>query len=440
MEITLPHAFKPRPYQIPAWQAFDSGLKRLLLINHRRAGKDKTCINMMARATQERVGTYFYFLPTFAQARRVIWDGMDKDGFPFLGHIPRELWDGDKNSTHMKIKLKNGSVFQLVGSDNIDNIVGTNPIGCVFSEYSLQDPRGWDYISPILRENGGWAIFNGTPRGKQNHLHKLYQMAQGNPDWYVERLGVDQTGALTETDIEAERAAGKDEEFIQQEYYCSFEGGMSGAYYVAAMNKIDSHITDVPHDPLMPVSTAWDLGIGDSTAIIFYQQSPAGQIRIIDHFTGSGEGLSYYISILFEKSREEGYVYGDHLAPWDIQVRELGTGKSRLEVARGMGVNFKAVRKLPIDEGINAVRMMLPMCWFDEKKTEHLRDSLMSYTKDWDDKHQCWKDRPRHDWTSHDADAMRTLAVGRKHAQLPERQDKYARRYKVAKDFSWMAA
>lgn len=439
-EITLPHAFEPRGYQKPSWVAFDSGIKRMVLVWHRRAGKDKNCMNLMARATQERVGTYFYFLPSFAQARRVIWDGMDGAGFRFINHIPRELWAGDPNNTQMKIQLKNGSVFQLVGSDNIDHVVGTNPVGCVFSEYSLQDPSGWEFIRPILRENGGWAIFNGTPRGKQNHLYELVEQNRSNKDWYIEVRGVDDTGVMTAEEIQSEIDAGMDAELAQQEFYCSFDGGMSGAYYVPQMQAIDGNnqITDVPFDPMMEVNTAWDLGVGDATSIVFYQQSPAGQIRIIDHYTSSGEGLNYYISILFEKSRELGYVYGDHLAPWDIQVRELGTGKSRLEIARTMGINFRVARKLPLDEGINAVRMMLPMCWFDANKTKHLRDALMSYSKAWDAKNRCWKDKPRHDWSSHDADAMRTLAVGRKNAKLPEKSDRYAR--KQFKRTGWMAA
>ena len=442
MELILPHAYTPRDYQLPAWKAFDSGFKRLLLVHHRRAGKDKTCINMMARSMMERVGTYFYFLPTFAQAKRVIWDGMDGNGFRFINHFPRELWDGDPNTTDMRIRLKNGSVFQLVGSDKIDNVVGTNPIGCVFSEYSLQDPAGWEFIRPILRENGGWAVFNGTPRGKVNHMYKLYQMAKDNPAWFVDKLGIDDTHVMTEADVDEERAAGMDEELIQQEFYSSFEGGMSGAYYVQQMLDVEERggMTDVPHDPLMKVHTVWDLGMSDETVIIFYQQSPAGQIRIIDHYSGTGEGLEYYIGALFDRAREYGYVYGDHLAPWDIQVREMGTGKSRLEVARSMGINFKPVRKLPISEGINAVRMMLPVCYFDVSRTQHLRDSMMSYSKAWDQTNRTWKDKPRHDWSSHDADAMRYLAVGRKNARLPETQDRYAKDNYKRRAASWMAA
>ena len=152
-EITIPYNYEPRPYQLPFWQAFDSGKKRLLTVWHRRAGKDKTYVNLCARESQKRVGSYFYFLPTYAQGKKIIWDGMDYNGFRFLHHFPKEMWDGPANNTEMKLRLKNGSLFQVVGSDNIDSIVGTNPVGCVFSEFALQDPRGWDYVRPILAAN-----------------------------------------------------------------------------------------------------------------------------------------------------------------------------------------------------------------------------------------------------------------------------------------------
>lgn len=442
MELVLPHAFEPRWYQRPIFEAFDQGYKRLLLIHHRRAGKDKSCFNLLARAAFERVGTYFYFLPTFAQARRVIWHGMDGAGFPFLNHIPRELWT-KHNETDMRIHLRNGSIVQLVGSDNIDNIVGTNPIGCVFSEYSLQDPNGWEFIRPILRENGGFAVFNGTPRGKANHLYKLYQMAREHADWWVQKLGVDETGVMTEEDVQQERSAGMDEELIQQEFYCSFEGGLAGAYYIAGMQDAErqGRITDVPHDPALPVHTAFDLGVSDATAIVFYQQSPAGQVRILDYHEATGEGLDYYVSLLRDRANEHGYNYGEHIAPHDIMVRELGTGRSRLEVARGMGLHFRPARKLPLQDGINAVRMMLPMCWFDKTRCNRLIEALMSYTKTWDKQQRCWRDKPLHNWASHGADAFRYLAVGRKNARLPEPRDRYARsRYTGHTASTWMAA
>src|SRR6185312_14576271 len=171
--INLPHNFKPRPYQIPVLRALDGGAKRVVAVWHRRAGKEKTFINYTAMAAAcDRVGTYFYLFPTYTQAKKAVWDGRDRDGFPFIGHFPPEIV-AKKNEQELKITLTNGSIFQLVGSDNIDAVMSTNPIGCVFAEYALQDPRAWDYVRPILRENGGWAIFDFTPRGK-NHGYQIY--------------------------------------------------------------------------------------------------------------------------------------------------------------------------------------------------------------------------------------------------------------------------
>ena len=178
--IQLPFHFKPRPYQLPFFRAMDGGLKRAVLVHHRRAGKDKSAFNFMVKEAFKRVGIYYYFFPTYNQGRKVLWDGIDKDGFRFLDHIPKEVRKGDPNQTEMKQMLINGSMIQIVGSDNVDTIVGTNPVGCVFSEYPLQDPSGWDFVRPILRENGGWAVFCYTPRGK-NHGYDLYAMAKDNP-------------------------------------------------------------------------------------------------------------------------------------------------------------------------------------------------------------------------------------------------------------------
>jgi hypothetical protein len=226
MKITIPHNYTPRHYQVGLYNCLADGYRRAVAIWHRRAGKDKSLINIAIKEAMQRVGTYFYFFPTYNQGRKILWDGMDKTGFPFLGHIPEAIRDGKPNNTEMKLRLTNGSAFQVIGTDNIDTIVGTNPIGCVFSEFSLQDPIAWEFIRPILRENGGWAIFNYTPRG-HNHGHALYEMAKGNPDWYCECLDINATGALTEADIQAERDAGMPEDLIQQEYYCSFEAAQT---------------------------------------------------------------------------------------------------------------------------------------------------------------------------------------------------------------------
>lgn len=223
-EITLPFNYIPRDYQIPTLEALDNGIKRVVMVWHRRSGKEKTLINYTARAMDDRIGTYFYLFPTYAQAKKAIWDGKDREGFPFRSHFHAALVK-NMNSTELKIEYKNGSIFQLVGTDNIDTLMSTNPIGCVFAEYSLQDPAAWEFIRPILLENGGWAAFDYTPRGK-NHAYDLYEMARNNPDWFVSRLTVedtkrpDGTPVITQAMIESERREGVSEEMIQQEYYC----------------------------------------------------------------------------------------------------------------------------------------------------------------------------------------------------------------------------
>ncbi|MCK4500489.1 hypothetical protein KAU11_08320 [Candidatus Babeliales bacterium] len=200
----------------------DRGYKRAFLVWHRRAGKDKECFNFMIKKSFERVGTYFYFLPEYAQAKKVIWDNIDNDGFKMLDHIPEGVIKSI-NKTELKIELVNGSVIQLLGADTFDKSgVGTNPVGVVFSEYPINRPEIWGFVRPILKVNGGWAVFNGTPRG-QNHAYELLKMAEGLPDtWFTQILTVDDTGVLTKEDIDQEKAEGMPQDMIDQEYYCKF--------------------------------------------------------------------------------------------------------------------------------------------------------------------------------------------------------------------------
>lgn len=226
-EITLPHAYKPRPYQLPILKAWEKGIKRLFWVAHRRSGKDKTIFANLPLKMMERVGTYYYFLPTYSQAKKVIWTGADKNGFRFLDHFPKEILK-DVNQAEMRIELTNGSILQMVGADNIDRIVGTNPVGVVFSEYSLMKEEVWNFISPILAENDGWAVFIMTPRG-MNHAYDLMQRVKNSPDWFVEVLGVDKTGALDEKTL-ADQRLQMPEDIFQQEYYCKFIEGGTGFF------------------------------------------------------------------------------------------------------------------------------------------------------------------------------------------------------------------
>ena len=375
----------------------------------------------------ERVGTYFYFFPTYNQGKKILWEGRDKDGFKFTDHIPMQLRTRT-NATEMLIEIQNGSIFQIIGTDNIDSIVGTNPIGCVFSEYALQNPDAWRFIRPILAENGGWAVFNYTPRGK-NHGHDIYQLAKNSPDWFCEKLTVDDTNVLSKEVLEQEKREiildTGDDALFYQEYYCSFDAPMQGSYYGQQIAKAEEEgrIGNVPFESSVPVDTWWDLGIGDSTAI-WFTQSVGNQIRVIDYYENSGEGLAHYIAKLAELRDEHGYIYGYHNAPHDIEVRELGTGKSRYETAMALGVSFYVVPKMSVEDGINAVRAIFNRCWFDEDKCQKGINALRCYHKEWDEKRMEFKPKPFHDWSAHAADSFRYFAVGHVDEQkIPERED-----------------
>lgn len=409
IDITLPENYKCRPYQLPFWEAMKSGKKRAVLVWHRRAGKEKTCWNFLITRAVQKIGIYYYFFPHFSQGRKILWDGVDKDGFRLLHHIPTSLIDGSPNSTEMKIRLKNGSLIQIIGTNNIDSIVGTNPIGCVFTEYSLQDPTAWQLIRPILVENNGWAVFNFTPRGA-NHGKDLYEMAKGNPEWFSQLLTVKDTDVISEEDIQKEREAGMSEDFVQQEFYCSFTLGIEGSYYAKYLQEArdEDRISSVPWDKQGRVYTAWDLGYGDSCAIIFYQLC-GNEIHVIDYYENHGEGLPHYAGILKDKP----YIYSDHYAPHDIESHAFSSGLSAREVGSSLGLKFITLPtlKLRLEDGIEAVRGIFPRLWVDQTKGKHLVKCLENYRKEFDQRLEVYKERPRHDKYSHGADAMRYLAI-----------------------------
>ncbi len=403
MQITLPVSFKPRPYQRGI---FTSPMKRFCLVWHRRSGKDKTAINYMAIKMLERVGVYYYVLPTYAQGRKIIWEGIDRDGFPFIKHIPPRLIRKKTDKT-MHIELINGSRFQVVGSDNIDYLVGTNPVGIVLSEYSLQRPLAWDYLRPIVAENGGWAMFLFTPRG-QNHGYDLYHATKDNPEWYVNLLTIEDTGVLTKADMDRERGEGMSEELIQQEYYCSFYGSMEGAYYAKQLKLLEEEgrIVGRLYDPNLPVSTYWDIGVGDATVIWFVQQN-AKEVWFVDYYENQGEPLGHYIQYVLSRP----YEYAGHYAPHDIRARELGTGKTRLEMAAALGINFRLVPKLSREDGINAVRSQFHRYWFDKVKCHRGLEALHEYKKRYDPILRQFSADPYDNWATHAADALRYAAI-----------------------------
>jgi phage terminase large subunit len=410
-DIRVPVDWEPRDYQTPLLQYLQAGGKRAACIWHRRAGKDLTGINWISICSIQRPGLYWHLFPTYNQGRKIAWEGMTKTGRKFIDHFPKENILGEPNNTEMRIKFKTGSVYQVVGSDNPDRLVGANPIGIILSEYALQDPRAWDYIRPILLENEGWAVFIYTPRGR-NHGYRLLKNAQKSPKWFSQVLDIRETRAVTEEAIQEERDAGMPEELIQQEFYCSFDAALVGSYYGTAMEVAlkSGRIGKFPFDAQLIVHTVWDLGVGDQTVIIFYQLT-MGQIRIIDCYSNSGEGIAFYINKLTEGHRSQ-YSYGNHYAPHDIEARDFSTGRTRRETATSLGLRFNVVPKLSIEDGIEAVRSILSRIWWNEDdNTQYLIEAARQYKKDWDDKRRCFNDKPYHDWTSDFMDALRYLAI-----------------------------
>lgn len=412
--LSIPYNFTPRDIQKALWRFMQKGgfkKKRAVVVAHRRWGKDLNAIHLAFTAAVERPGLYWHVFPTYAQGKKIAWDGKTKEGKPFLEAFPKEMVVST-NHTEMKKTFRNGAIYQVVGADKPDSLVGANPVGIIMSEWSLMNPSVWELVMPILAENEGWAIFIFTPRGKNHGWKKLKEamkeMELKNPNWFAAVYKNSETHVIPEEAIEEMRKAGMPEEMIEQEIECSFEAAITGAYYgkeIAVLEK-NNRICNLPYEVRLPVNTAWDLGVGDSTAIWFYQVY-GHEIRIIDYYEASGEGLPHYAKVLGGKP----YVYGSHYAPHDIEVKELGSGKTRRETAAQLGIKFVVGKQFPIDEGIEATRSLLPRCWFDRGKTEKGLEALKQYHKDWDDDKQTFRDKPCHDWSSHAADAFRELSM-----------------------------
>lgn len=437
-EIQLPHNWSPMQHQIPLLNYLQSGGKRAVCVWHRRSGKDMTSLHWTVQASMQRPGTYWHMFPTMVQGRRAIWNGSDNEGNRFLTAIPgwREYeYQGNKNAgivkhirnDEMRIEFINGSMWQVVGSDNYDYLVGTNPVGVIFSEYSIADPAAWDYLRPILLRNGGWAIFIFTPRG-HNHGLKILDMARGNDKWFSEVLTIDETGLLTEEEIQEERDSGMSEAMIKQEYYCSFDSPLEGAFYAEELMKVtdEKRICHVPHDRNVRVETWWDLGIGDATSIWFAQRV-GHEIHLIDYYENVDKPLHHYVNILEEKRQEHGYKYSDHVFPHDVRAREFISGKSREEVLKGLGMAPKVAPDHRLEDGIEAARSMLARCFFDRNKCDRGIQALRQYRRERQQKLEKgqgdeipkYRNHPLHDWTSHAADAFRYGAVFSPRKKLP---------------------
>jgi len=421
MEIVLPNNWNPRDYQLPAWRALEAGAKRALLLWHRRAGKDDVCLHWAATQAMQRVGNYWHMLPQYAQARKSVWEAVNSHtGKRRIDEAFPDAICETKRSQDMFIRFKNGSTWQLVGSDTYDSLVGSPPIGVTASEWALADPQAWAYLRPILRENNGWAVFITTVRGK-NHVFRMYEGAKDDPDWFVQVLSAKDTGTLTEAQLSKERLEyqreyGPDDgdALFAQEYMCDWNAAIVGSYYGRMMRDVEEkgQITSVPYDPQALVHTSWDLGLSDDTVIWFFQV--VGQeIHLIDYIQNSGQPLAWYAGEVHKK----GYAYGEHILPHDAEAKELQTNRSRTDTLRGLNLNVRVLRasgaeRVLVADGINAVRTVLPRCWFDKVKCAKGIDALKAYRREWSEEKKTFHDRPVHDWASHPADSFRYLALG----------------------------
>lgn len=420
--IELPHNWKARDYQIPCWRALASGIKRAVPVWPRRHGKDDISLHWTASEAFIRVGNYIHMLPMANQARRAIWEAVNREtGQRRIDEaFPPAIRD-DFRESDMFIRFKNGSTWQVGGSDNYMALLGSAPIGVVLSEYAYGDPNAWGALRPILLENDGWAIFPSTPGGR-NHFHGLYKLGLEDPAWFAERLTYKDCGVFTEAQIEQERKEiaaerGDDEAdaIIAQWYMCSFDAPLPGSYYGRILNKSDEEgrIAVVPHQPGVPVITAWDIGVRDDTAIWFVQVNRFGAVNVIDYYHNTGLGADHYGKFVKEKE----YVYAGHILPPDVEDREWGNkAMTPLQTLKGLKIGpLKVLTQAQVGSkiaGINALRMLLPMCAFDAVKCEQGISALRNYRREWDEKRMMYSSSPVHDWASNGADAGRYLAIG----------------------------
>lgn len=430
------NGWHPRDYQLPLWDYMENGGKRAVAVWHRRSGKDEVALHWTATAAMQRVGTYWHLLPQANQARRAIWEANNPHtGLRRIDEcFPRTI-RARESANEMMIRFTNGSSWQVVGSDSYDALVGAPPIGIVFSEWALSDPRAWGFMRPILLENNGWALFITTPRGR-NHLASTLANARAESAWFNEILTAEQTGVFTPEQLAAERremhrehGAHIGEALYRQEYLCDLDAPTIGAYYGSEMAACDrdGRIDTVPPDFAHPIVTAWDIGYGDATAI-WTAQKVGLTYRILDYMDGSGVGAAFYV----ERLKARGWPLSSTILPHDAGNGSPLTGGSFADILRALGM--PGITVLPrtdnVDAEINTVRMFLPQCYFDAKRCERGIDALRVYRARWDDKGHVLRPTPVHDWASDPADAFRTLAIGMKHSipsaswsrQLPSRK------------------
>jgi hypothetical protein len=426
--FTLPNGgWRERTYQQPLWDYLNHapGVKRALAVWHRRAGKDDVALHWAAIAAMtQRVGNYWHAMPEYSQCRKALWTAIN----PNTGKrrideaFPLSL-RAVTNESEMFVRFLNGSTWQLVGSDSYNSLVGSSCAGVTFSEYALANPSAWTYIRPILEENNGWALFITTPRGR-NHAHALAQYAEHSPYWFYQRLTVHDTQALSaqqlaETKAELMALYGADvgRAQFEQEYECSFNAAILGAFYALEMAQVRAEGRILPVNAVAgrPVHVSWDLGTKHDTALWFFQAVGA-QVYILDHYAASGVGVDHFVSVIAERCAEHGWTHGVDYVPHDAKVKEFGTGRTRVETMQLLDLNPMLVPNASVDDGINAVRRLLPLCVFHPRCEERGIAALEQYHREWDDDKKCFKASHVDDWTADTCDSFRYLALAYKPA------------------------
>lgn len=430
-EIQLPNGWAPRPYQEPLWDYLLGGGKHAVAIWHRRAGKDDLALNATIVAAHERVGSYVHMLPQYSQARKALWDmtSVHTGKRRIETAFPAELIETVREN-EMFIRFKNGSTWQLAGSDNYDALMGTSYAGIVYSEYALSNPSAQGYFSPILAENNGWELFITTPRG-HNHAESMLKHAKKAKGWFGQVIPASETDVFTEETLRAEldrmvELHGPDygRSLYLQEYMCSFDAAVPGSVWGDCIDRMQQsgRLGVVPLEPGRSVCTAWDLGRTDATAIWWYQVF-GGEIRVIDYHEANLKDLPYYRDVLVEKAKERGFTYDTHWLPHDARQRTLAAGGKSIQnqmIEFGVGRIVIAPRLDHMD-GIQAARATFPYVWMDAVRCEKGLEVLRNYHYEWDEEKRVFSNVPAHDWSSHGSSAFRTLALSWRPPKGPPR-------------------
>jgi len=374
------------------------------IVAHRRAGKTVACIQKLvasAVSTEKTNARFAYIAPFYVQSKDVAW--------AYLKQFTQQIPGVTANEGELHITFgHNGARIRLYGADNYDRMRGIYLDGCILDENGDMDPRAWaEVIRPALSDRKGWATFIGTPKGR-NAFFDVHRMAEQSETWFSLVLRASESGLIDDDELADARQTMTPEQY-EQEYECSFDAAILGAYYASLISDADreGRITDVPLDPTLPIHTAWDLGIGDSTAIWVFQAGPEG-MRLVDFLEDHGKPLSHYVARLEVK----GYRGGRDYVPHDAKVRSLDTGRSRLETLAGLGRSPFLLPPANLDDGINGVRQLMPRMWFDAHECGQGLEALRHYRTEFDEKAKVFKPRPLHDWSSHCADALRYAAQG----------------------------